>query len=120
MKKLFMDSVQFIKGVSTDPRIPERDKAILVALLGLLVSPFDIIPDFIPFFGQMDDIVIVAIILDYLFEKLDQEVILSHFPWSLSKFLFMKKMSKFLTWMVPGFLKDRLWKYSGSPYVSGK
>ena len=38
-------------------------KALLVALAGYLGLPFDLVPDFIPVAGQLDDVVIVALVL---------------------------------------------------------
>jgi uncharacterized membrane protein YkvA (DUF1232 family) len=42
------------------PGTPWTAKAILIGLLLYAASPIDIIPDFIPFFGMLDDIVIIA------------------------------------------------------------
>ena len=67
--------------MAKDERIPDRDKALLVALVALVISPSDLIPDWIPLFGMLDDIVIIAIVLDYLFNRLDQDILLSHYPW---------------------------------------
>jgi uncharacterized membrane protein YkvA (DUF1232 family) len=44
-----------------DPRVPRRKKALLVALAGYLALPFDVVPDFIPVAGQLDDAIIVAL-----------------------------------------------------------
>jgi uncharacterized membrane protein YkvA (DUF1232 family) len=46
-----------------DPRVPRRKKALLFALTGYLALPFDLVPDFIPVAGQLDDVVIVALVL---------------------------------------------------------
>jgi len=50
-----------------DPRVPRRQKALLIALTGYLALPFDLVPDFIPVAGQLDDVVIVALVLRSLF-----------------------------------------------------
>ena len=78
--------IQFIKDVSQDERIPERDKKILLVLVALIISPIDIIPDWIPLIGIIDDLVILAVVLDYLFSVLDRDVLLSHYPFSLKSF----------------------------------
>ena len=46
-----------------DERLPRRHKLLVAALLPYLVIPFDLIPDFIPVAGQLDDAVIVALVL---------------------------------------------------------
>lgn len=42
-----------------DPRVPKRAKILTVLILGYLLSPIDLIPDFIPVIGFVDDLVIV-------------------------------------------------------------
>ena len=49
-----------------DSRVPRRRKAVLFALVGYLAMPFDLIPDFIPVLGYLDDVVIVALVLRWL------------------------------------------------------
>ena len=44
-----------------DPRTPWYAKALAFGVVAYLVSPIDLIPDFIPFFGQLDDMIIVPL-----------------------------------------------------------
>jgi uncharacterized membrane protein YkvA (DUF1232 family) len=46
-----------------DPRVPRRRKLLLLGLVGYLALPFDLVPDFIPVAGQLDDAIIVALVL---------------------------------------------------------
>ena len=54
-----------------DPRIPRRKKIVLAALVPYLAMPFDIVPDFIPVAGYLDDAVIVALVLRYVLRGSD-------------------------------------------------
>ena len=63
-----------------DPRVPRRKKVLLVALAGYLALPFDLIPDFIPVAGQLDDVVIVALVLRSLLRGGGEPLIREH--WS--------------------------------------
>ena len=47
--------------MARDPQVPLRAKAVLPAIAAYLLVPVDIIPDFIPVLGQLDDIVVVGI-----------------------------------------------------------
>ena len=46
--------------LTRDPRVPRRHKAVMLAAVGYVVSPFDLAPDVIPYFGRVDDLLIVA------------------------------------------------------------
>lgn len=114
--KFFKDLKTFLTDVANDERIPARDKKILLALIALVVSPIDFIPDWIPFFGQLDDLIILSIILDYFFQVLDIRVLLSHYPWGMKSFARLRAIARFFQFFVPKFLKKRLWQYVGDPY----
>jgi uncharacterized membrane protein YkvA (DUF1232 family) len=63
-----------------DPRVPRRKKALLLALTGYLALPFDVVPDFIPVAGQLDDVVIVALVLRSLLRGGGEPLIREHWP----------------------------------------
>lgn len=46
-----------------EPRVPRRRKLLLAALIAYLAMPFDLVPNFIPVAGQLDDVNIVALVL---------------------------------------------------------
>jgi uncharacterized membrane protein YkvA (DUF1232 family) len=116
MKKFFLDLKMFLKSTSQDERIPLNDKRILLALIALVLSPFDIIPDWIPIIGMLDDLIIISFVLDYFFSVLDSRILLSHFPWDLKAYTRLKKIAKGLQIFVPRFIKKRIWSYVGDPY----
>jgi uncharacterized membrane protein YkvA (DUF1232 family) len=57
------DCVVLVKRLLTDPRVPRRHKALLGAVALYLACPIDLVPDFIPVAGQLDDAVVVAFAL---------------------------------------------------------
>jgi uncharacterized membrane protein YkvA (DUF1232 family) len=63
MATFIPDCIVLVTRLARDPRVPRRRKLLLFALVGYLSLPFDLVPDFIPVAGQLDDAVIVALVL---------------------------------------------------------
>jgi uncharacterized membrane protein YkvA (DUF1232 family) len=63
-----------------DPRVSRRHKLLLGALVLYLSMPFDLIPDFIPVVGALDDAILVAIVLRTLFRSAGPELVREHWP----------------------------------------
>jgi uncharacterized membrane protein YkvA (DUF1232 family) len=57
------DCIVLVTRLARDPRVPRRRKLMLIALVAYLGLPFDLVPDFIPVAGQLDDAIIVALVL---------------------------------------------------------
>ena len=74
------DCVVLFQRLLTDPRVPRRRKLALVALLGYLASPVDLVPDFIPVVGQLDDVLAVALVLRYVLRSADDDLLAEHWP----------------------------------------
>ena len=68
------------KRLRRDPRVPRRAK-VVVALAGLWVlSPIDLIPEFIPVIGPLDDVIVVALALRYTARRVPREVLFEAWP----------------------------------------
>ena len=57
------DCIVLVTRLARDERVPRRRKLLLLGLVGYLALPFDLVPDFVPVAGQLDDAVIVALVL---------------------------------------------------------
>ena len=64
--RLVPDCVVLVSRLIRDRRVPRRRKLLLLALGAYLVLPFDVVPDFIPVAGQLDDAILVALVLRHL------------------------------------------------------
>ena len=67
--------IAFYRMVMGDPRTPRMSKWLLGLALGYLASPIDLIPDFIPVLGQLDDAVIVPGLIILALRRVPLEVI---------------------------------------------
>jgi uncharacterized membrane protein YkvA (DUF1232 family) len=76
--------LRLLGRLARDPRVSRVDKAILLATIAYLVTPMDLIPDYIPFLGQMDDLYLLALALDRLLNNAGVDVLLEHWEGELS------------------------------------
>jgi uncharacterized membrane protein YkvA (DUF1232 family) len=74
------DCVTTMRALRRDPRVPRRAKiALLVAVLWVL-SPIDLIPEFLPVIGPLDDVIAVALLLRYAARSVPRQVVLDAWP----------------------------------------
>ena len=72
--------VTAVRRLRNDPRVPRRAK-LAVALAGLWVlSPIDLIPEFLPVIGPLDDVIVVALALRYAARQIPHAVLLEAWP----------------------------------------
>jgi uncharacterized membrane protein YkvA (DUF1232 family) len=67
--------IRVYKRVLGDGRTPKTAKCLLGLALGYLLLPFDIIPDFIPVIGHLDDLVIVPALVIIALKMIPKEVV---------------------------------------------
>jgi uncharacterized membrane protein YkvA (DUF1232 family) len=70
--------LRLMGGLLTDPRVSALDKVLLGVAIAYVVAPIDLIPDFIPFLGQVDDVFIVVLALRRLISNAGMRVIRDH------------------------------------------
>jgi len=74
------DCVSTARRLRADPRVPRRAKlAVGFAALWVL-SPIDLIPEFLPVIGPLDDVVVVALALRYAARSIPREVLRDAWP----------------------------------------
>lgn len=69
------DVARLLVDVTRDPRVPLRAKATAGALAAYMLSPIDVVPDFLPGVGQMDDVALVVWGLRRLFRSAGYDVL---------------------------------------------
>ena len=74
------DCIVLVRRLLGDPRVPRRHKLLLGALIGYLAFPFDLVPDFIPVAGYLDDALLVALTLRAVLRGTGSELLREHWP----------------------------------------
>ena len=65
----------FYRRLQQHPQTPKLAKALLWLAIGYLVMPFDLIPDFLPIIGQLDELVIIPLLLYWALKLTPPDVI---------------------------------------------
>ena len=70
--------LKLLMALMRDPRVSPVDKLLVAGAIVYIVSPLDLIPDFIPFFGEVDDIYLLMLALQRLMKNAGRAVLADH------------------------------------------
>ena len=76
---LFLPNLLLLCGrLMTDPRVPAKERALVAGAIVYAIIPFDLIPDMLPFIGQVDDAYLIALTLLRLMTVTEPDVVRKH------------------------------------------
>lgn len=78
--RLVPDVVRLVRRLAGDHTVPRATRWWLIGLLGYLLLPIDLVPDFIPVLGYADDAIIVAVVLRLAVRHAGIDAIERHWP----------------------------------------
>jgi uncharacterized membrane protein YkvA (DUF1232 family) len=78
--RLLPDLLRLLRRLAGDPRLPRAARVRLALLLGYLVLPIDLVPDFVPVLGYADDAIIVTLVLRSVVRQAGAPVVRRHWP----------------------------------------
>jgi uncharacterized membrane protein YkvA (DUF1232 family) len=87
---LLPNLVMLFRGLLRDPRVPRGSKALLWFAIVWVVSPIDLIPEFIPIAGPLDDAIVAALVLRHVLRASGPDVVADHWrgdPATLARIL---------------------------------
>ncbi len=99
---------RMIASLLVDRDVPAAAKVALAAVALYLASPLDLIPDFIPFLGYLDDILLVAVVVDGLLGYLDRALVLRYWPGGAASLDTTAAVARRLSRWVPRRVKARI------------
>jgi uncharacterized membrane protein YkvA (DUF1232 family) len=91
-----------------DPRVSSADKAIIAGVIMYVIVPLDVIPDFIPFIGQIDDSYLLAIGFIRLLNRAEYKVIMDHWRGEVDIKELVTNISKVAEYFLPKRVKNVL------------
>jgi uncharacterized membrane protein YkvA (DUF1232 family) len=100
---------RMLAGLLADRAVPRSAKIALAAVAVYLASPLDLIPDFIPVIGYLDDALLVAVVVDGLLNFLDRSLILKYWPGDPASLDATAAVARRLARWVPARVKRRIW-----------
>jgi uncharacterized membrane protein YkvA (DUF1232 family) len=80
LARFIPDCLVLLPRLIGDESVARRRKLVLLALVGYLSMPFDLVPDLIPVAGQLDDVVVAALALRYALRSGGPELLRRHWP----------------------------------------
>ncbi len=106
--RLLPHLVRLVGRLAVDPRLPGPARIALVALAAYLLSPVDLVPDFLPVVGVLDDVLVAAIVIDGLLNHVERELVLAHWPGDAASLDRVGAVASRLAAWVPARVKRRL------------
>jgi uncharacterized membrane protein YkvA (DUF1232 family) len=76
--------LKLLGGLLADNRVSRVDKLLVVGAIVYIVTPIDLIPDFIPFLGQVDDVYLLVLSLTRLISRAGLPVLSAHWAGDIS------------------------------------
>jgi uncharacterized membrane protein YkvA (DUF1232 family) len=101
--------------LAADPSLPRATKIALAAAVVYLASPVDLVPDFIPLLGYVDDLLLAAVVVDGILSYVDRAIVLRYWPGSPASLDRLARAARLLSAWVPRRIKQRIF----SPRLPG-
>ncbi|NIA08273.1 MAG: DUF1232 domain-containing protein [Nitrospiraceae bacterium] len=99
--KMLPKFLRLLMSLLKDPRVSTTDKAILGATIAYLLDPVDLVPDWIPFIGLVDDVYLVALALLRLVLRTNEQVLRDHWTGQEDIIPFLKKAANLAMVFLP-------------------
>lgn len=105
--------IKLLGRLLKDPRVPRRSKIVVGAVVVYVVSPIDLLPEFIPIAGVLDDLFLVVFALNHLIERAGEEVVLEHWDGPQDILSMVRSVLTTITELVPAKIRRLLGRLAG-------
>lgn len=93
LARFIPDCIVLFKRLLGDPRVSRPRKALVALLVAYLAMPFDLVPDFIPVAGQIDDAILVAVVLRAVLRGSGPALVSEHWPGPEESLAFVMRLA---------------------------
>jgi uncharacterized membrane protein YkvA (DUF1232 family) len=100
--------MKLLYALLKDPRVSQADKAILAGVIMYVIVPIDVIPDFVPFVGMVDDSYLIAISLLRLLNRADRRVVLEHWQGGVDIKQLVENIANIAAYFMPARMRNVL------------
>jgi uncharacterized membrane protein YkvA (DUF1232 family) len=80
LARLVPDLASLLRGLLHDPRVPRGSRVLVGLAILWVISPIDLLPEFLPVMGPLDDVLVVALALRHLIKRAGPDVVREHWP----------------------------------------
>ena len=77
---LLPNLIRMCRNLLRDPRVPRGSKVLLGVAVVWFISPIDLVPEFIPVLGPLDDAILAALVVRHLVKRAGREVVTDAWP----------------------------------------
>jgi len=107
--------LKLLAGLMTDSAVSRVDRLLVLGAIAYILSPFDLIPDVIPFLGQVDDVYLLVLAMQRLVKRAGRSSVLRYWhgdPRALSD-ASLSRVVGAAAFFLPGRTKQRLTRLVG-------
>lgn len=91
-----------------DSRVKAVEKATLLATVAYVLSPLDFLPDMIPFVGQIDDVLLVALILQRFMNSVDRHLLYEYWDGEIDLLENIEQVLAYARFFLPGNVYNKI------------
>lgn len=117
MIMLIPNMVKLLYRLVKDELVPAGEKAILLGAIAYVVSPWDLVPDFIPFLGQVDDLLLICLVLKRFISNVSYDVLCQYWDGNEKLLVIIRRVLDYARYFVPEGVYNKLVKKSEKDYI---
>lgn len=105
---LIPNFIKLMYRLVQDENVSKTDKALLFGTIFYVLSPLDFLPDFVPFLGKVDDILLIALVLKRIMDSAGRELMLQYWDGNEDLLILLEKIVNFSMLLVPQGIYDKV------------